>query len=168
MKQITSTRVKVATRLVEYTQHVSANSTYGRGDLELLRKLWSRAIWMLTSNPSLDEVSRSLEKFEIPQNWRYYVRVEKLLDVITTSMQEAVQSIQRWLQDCTMSGSRQWQPSGEFAEHSRGMEEFGRLDLQENAGCRSMATSPTMTEFQDFDEVSEPVSPIRSTTCKTI
>ncbi|KAF1967645.1 hypothetical protein BU23DRAFT_658447 [Bimuria novae-zelandiae CBS 107.79] len=168
MKQISSTRAKVATRLVECAQHVSANTSYGRGDLELLQKLWGRAIWMLISNPSLDEVTRSLEKFEIPQIWRPYVQVQKLLDVITTSMQEAVQSIQRWLQDCTIPGSRQWQPSRGFAENAHGMEDFGQLDLQEGVGYCSMATSPSMTEFQDFDKVSQPVSPIRSSTCKTI
>ena len=132
MKQITSTRVEVATRLVKYAQHISANSIYGRGDLELLRKLWGRAIWMLTDNPSLDEVVESLEKIEIPQIWRSCIQLKKVLDVITTSMQKAVQSIRHWLQDCTISASSHWQPSRGFAENAQEMEDFWRPDHQDS------------------------------------
>ena len=168
MKQITSTRVEVATRLVKYAQHISANSIYGRGDLELLRKLWGRAIWMLINNPSLDEVVESLEKIEIPQIWQSSIQLKKVLDVVTKSMQKAVQSIQHWLQDCTIPASRHWQPSRGFAENAQEMEDFWRPDHQDSVGDCSMATSPTLTEFHDFDEVSLPVSPIRSSSCKTI
>lgn len=167
MKKITSTRVEVATRLVKYAQHISVNSIYGKGDLELLRKLWFKAIWMLTSHPSLDEVVRSLEKIEIPQIWQSCVQVKRLLDVITTSMQKAVQSIQHWLQDCTISESKQWQPNRGFTEYSCEMEDFGSLDYPESVEYCSRTTSPTMTEFEDFDQVSQPGSLMKSSTCKT-
>ena len=167
MKKITSTRVEVATRLVKYAQHISVNSIYGKGDIELLRKLWFKAIWMLTSNPSLDEVVKSLEKIEIPQIWQSCVQVKRLLDVITTSMQKAVQSIQHWLQDCTIPESKQWQPNRGFTEYACEMEDFRSLNHPESVGYCSMTTSPTMTEFEDFNQVSHTDSPIRSSTCKT-